>query len=100
MSYENNNFPPSFIPLMLLIMSTVSPGGPHVSELDYKRKTGFPQRGARQGQHSRQREPRGRWKEREQAWEKGELGGEYLGQLSDLRSLCINMDRLRDCPTE
>ena len=29
-----------------------------------------------------------------------ELGGEYLGQLSDLRSLCINMDRLRDCPTE
>ena len=42
----------------------------------------------------------GRWKEREQAWEKGELGGEYLGQLSDLRSLCINMDRLRDCPTE
>jgi len=100
MSYENNNFPPSFIPLMLLIMSTVSPGGPHVSGLDYKRKTGFPQRGARQGQHSRQREPRGRWKEREQAWEKGELGGEYLGQLSDLRSLCINMDRLRDCPTE
>ena len=30
---------------MLLIMSTESPGGPHMSGLDYKRQTGFPSGG-------------------------------------------------------
>lgn len=60
---SESSFPPSLVTLMLLIMPTESPGGPHMSGLDYKRKTVFPQVGAGYGQHSRQRDLRGRWKE-------------------------------------
>ena len=77
---SENNFPPYFVSLMLLIMSGVSPGGPHII-LDYKRKTVCPQVGAGQGQHSRQRDLRGSWKEREQPWEKGAIWEEFLGLL-------------------